>query len=270
LLEIRQLEIRNLLCMFFRKTNLIILVIIICIIGLIIASIFYFTRDKEGEDVDVNAELEALKEANRENMQGLSQFKNSLSPLNQDDHLWGNIEAPIKIIVYSDFDCPFSAQFSAVIEKIKEEYPEKVVIAMRHYFFSNHPNAWPAALAAECAAEQGKFWAMQEKIFQAKRDNKLSVSKLKEGASELGLDEDKFNQCLDGKKYKDKVHAQVAEAQVAGAVGTPTVFVNDIILPGAYPFEDFINSGGEKEEGMRSIIEKLIENSKHLPAGEAG
>ena len=178
--------------------------------------------------------------------------------INAADHLKGQLNAPVQMIVYSDFECPFCSQFAETTKKVEQEFKDKVVIAFRHYSLAGHPQAEKAAEASECAALQAKFWQMHDKLFADNVAGRMSLEQFKQDAVELGLDQNKFNQCLDSGRYADKVSAQKAEGDQAGVTGTPTSFVNGNIYPGAYPFEDFIGSDGKPEKGMKSIIGNLL------------
>ena len=179
-------------------------------------------------------------------------------PIDATDHLSGQLNAPVQLIVYSDFQCPFCSQFAETTKKVEQEFKDKVVIAFRHYSLAGHPQAEKAAEASECAALQAKFWQMHDKLFADNVAGRMSLEQFKQDAVELGLDQNKFNQCLDSGRYADKVSAQKAEGDQAGVTGTPTSFVNGNIYPGAYPFEDFIGSDGKPEKGMKSIIGNLL------------
>ncbi|MFH1583162.1 MAG: thioredoxin domain-containing protein [Candidatus Falkowbacteria bacterium] len=179
-------------------------------------------------------------------------------PINIADHVWGDIKAPVQIIVYSDFECPFCARFAATMKVIKENFKDNVAITFRHYPLLGHPEAESAAEVAECAAEQGKFWEMHDKLFADNVAGRMSVEQFKQDAADLGLNQEQFNQCLDSGKYNDKITAQIAEGNKAGVTGAPTIFVNGDIYPGAYPFEDFTTPDGRQEKGMKSIISELL------------
>lgn len=171
------------------------------------------------------------------------------------DHVWGDIKAPVQLIIYSDFECPFCASFNKTIEQIKDYFKDQVVIAFRHNPLRSHPMALTAALASECASEQGQFWPMHDKLFAANLENKISTEQVNSDAKSLDLDIVKFSQCLDTQKYKDKIQEQVLEAINSGVIGTPGNFVNGELSSGAVPFADYTSSDGNKYEGMKKIIE---------------
>lgn len=183
-----------------------------------------------------------------------------LRPIDETDQVWGDANAAVKIIIYDDFECPFCADFFKTTDQIKEEFGDKVAIAFRHFPLSSHPNALPAALASECAAEQGKFWEMYDKLFTDNISHQMNIDQYKRDAAQIGLDQAQFNQCLETEKYKEKVLAQMLEGKNIGVTGTPTIFVENEIYPGAYPMDDFTDKQGNKQEGMRSIINRKLVN----------
>ncbi len=152
----------------------------------------------------------------------------------------GDPKAPITIVEFSDFQCPFCGQwFKNAYSQINENYIKKgtVKLVYRHFPLSFHPQANPAANAAECANEQGKFWEMHDRIFT--NQEQLSPENYKAWAKEFGLDTTKFNSCYDTKKYDSKVTADFAEGSGVGVSGTPSFFVNGTLIVGAQGYDAF-------------------------------
>ncbi len=160
-------------------------------------------------------------------------------PVTADDHVKGGKNAKVTLIEYSDFECPFCARHYETMNKIVKEYGDKIQIVYRHFPLSFHSNAEKAAEASECAAEQGKFWEMHDKIFEANLAGEMSVAKWKEVAKKLGLNTSKFNDCLDSGKYASKISQQMNEGSAAGVEGTPATFVNGELVSGALPYDQF-------------------------------
>lgn len=235
-------------------------IIIICIlIVAIVSSIYLFKSSNNLENIYSESEEDSLKENNKEAIEAGSQFKNFLvKETDKSDHIWGDINAQVQIIIYDDFECPFCARFYDITAQIKQKFGDKVAIVFRHYPLSMHANAMLAALSSECASEQGKFWEMYDNLFNDNKLNKLSLEQFNKDAEELDLDTVEFAKCMDSKKYNNKIQLQKVEGKQAGASGTPTVFVNGELLPGAYPFEDFIARDGSQQDGMKSIIERHL------------
>jgi len=149
----------------------------------------------------------------------------------------GPAGAPIEIIEFSDFQCPFCLRANPTVEQVLKTYGDRVRFVYRHFPLGNHPNARPAAEASQCAAEQGKFWEYHDRLFA--NPSKLSDADLKQHAAALGLDAAKFNGCVDTHKYKAQVDADMQAGEEAGVNGTPAFFVNGRMLSGAQPFDQF-------------------------------
>jgi protein-disulfide isomerase len=149
----------------------------------------------------------------------------------------GSTGAPIEMIEFSDFQCPFCLRANATVDQVLKTYGDKIHFVYRHYPLPNHPNARPAAEASACAAEQGQFWPYHDRLFE--QQSKLSDSDLKTHAAALGLDTARFNACFDAHKYKSRVDGDVKDGEEAGVTGTPAFFVNGRLLSGAQPFEAF-------------------------------
>ena len=152
----------------------------------------------------------------------------------------GQKNAPVTIVEFGDYQCPFCQRaFQQTFPQIKKDYVDtgKVRYVFVNFPLSFHPNAEPAAEAAECANEQGKFWEYHDKLFenQATLGNDL-YPKL---ASDLKLDTAKFKQCLDSGKYKQQVQKDLDYGQTIGVSGTPSFFINGIRIVGAQPYEAF-------------------------------
>ncbi len=159
-----------------------------------------------------------------------------------DDPALGNSKAPITMIEFSDFQCPFCGRFFNDTElKIIEKYVKtgKVYLVYRDFPISSiHSYAEKAAEAGECAHEQNKFWQLHDLIFQNQLD--LTVSALKKYAGRVSsLDVNKFSKCLDSGKYRNEVAKDVKDGEDAGVRGTPTFFINGTALVGAQPFDVF-------------------------------
>jgi protein-disulfide isomerase len=164
-----------------------------------------------------------------------------------DDYVFGNKNADVVIIEYTDFECPFCARHFETAQQIKKEYGNKIAFVTRHFPLSFHPSAQKAAEASECAGDQGKFWEMYEELFALNTAGTMSVAEFKASAKSLGLNTSKFNKCLDNGTFAEKVKSQQAGGGLAGVSGTPATFINGQFISGALPFENF-----------KSIIDSLL------------
>lgn len=155
-----------------------------------------------------------------------------------DDARIGPKNAPVEIIEFSDFQCPFCARAAPTVNQIVAEYGDQVSIVYRDFpLDSIHPMATPAAIAAECVREQGgdeSYFDYHDKIFA--NQGSLSDASLKTWAKDLGYD---IDNCLDSQKYLDEVRKDLADAQAAGGRGTPYFVINGKPLSGAQPFDAF-------------------------------
>lgn len=169
-----------------------------------------------------------------------------IQPVSKDDWIKGDKNAKVSIIEFSDTECPFCKRFHATMQQVLAEYDGQVNWVYRHFpLTSLHSKASREAEATECAGEQkgnDGFWAYIDRLFEiTPSNNGLQDGQLSEIAQYVGLDVDKFNECLESGKYKNKIQNQINEAQKAGARGTPysVIIVGDqnIPIPGALPYE---------------------------------
>ena len=149
----------------------------------------------------------------------------------------GPADAPVTIVEFSDFECPFCAALQPTLERVKAEYAGRMRLVFRHFPLTGiHPNAWRAAEAAACAGEQGRFWDLHALMFSEQAA--LSAGDLREKAARLGMDTAAFGACLDDRRYHDAVHADVDAGIEAGVEGTPTLFINGRPVVGVVPFDE--------------------------------
>jgi protein-disulfide isomerase len=148
----------------------------------------------------------------------------------------GPDSAPVTIVEFSDFQCPFCARLVPTIEQVKQKYGDKVRVVFRQFPLNFHQFAQKAAEASLCANEQGKFWQLHDAMFQ--NQQALGIDQLKAKAAELGMNADQFNQCLEQSKYADQIKADVDAGTKAGVSGTPAMFINGRFLSGAQPLNE--------------------------------
>jgi len=150
----------------------------------------------------------------------------------------GDANAPVTIVEFSDFSCPFCRKAEATISAMLAMYPGQVKLSYRDYpLLELHPNAQVAAEASRCAAEQGKFWEYHDLLFAYQ--DKQSREGLMEDARTLKLDEKQFNECLSSGRYKMQIEQDMQMATRAGIVSTPGFYINDTLVSGAQPAEVF-------------------------------
>ncbi|NQV12113.1 thioredoxin domain-containing protein [Candidatus Uhrbacteria bacterium] len=162
-----------------------------------------------------------------------------LPAITDDDHVRGNLsKAKVVLVEYSDFECPFCSRHHPTMEAIVEKYGDDVAWVLRHFPLTNiHQNAIPAAVASECANEQGKFWEMADSLIDNYQS--LSPSMYEKLAGDLRLDIGDFKECLDSGKYDSHISDEQAGGASAGVTGTPATFVNGSLVSGAVPLVQF-------------------------------
>jgi len=149
----------------------------------------------------------------------------------------GPASAPVTLVAFSDFQCPFCSRAVPTLKEIEGQYQGKLRIAFKQLPLPFHDHAHLAAEAALAANEQGKFWQYHDKLFA--NQQALDRASLERYAQELGLDMAKFKSALDSGRFKDRVDADAREGAAVGATGTPTFFINGTKLVGAQPVDAF-------------------------------
>lgn len=167
-----------------------------------------------------------------------------------DDPMLGEEDAPITLIEFTDYQCPFcSRNFEQTYGQIKKDYVDtgKVKYVVRDFPLSFHPHAQKASEATECADDQGKFWEMHSKMFQTQSTwSSLAdaIPTFKQFAKDLGLNTSEFDSCLDGGTYAQEVKDDMADGSAAGISGTPGFWIigpdgKGQLISGAYPYDTF-------------------------------
>lgn len=154
----------------------------------------------------------------------------------------GGKDAPITIVEFGDFQCPFCRAAEKSLQQVHEKYGDKVRLVYMDFPLGIHTHALDAANAARCAGEQDKFWQYHDALFADQ--SKLAPADLKVTAAKLGLDAKKFDACFDKTKYQSGIRQDVAQGSSLGVTGTPTFFINGREISGAQRaknFEDIIN-----------------------------
>jgi protein-disulfide isomerase len=149
----------------------------------------------------------------------------------------GPRNAPVTVVLFSDFECPFCSRVEPSITQLEKDFPGKIRVVWKDFPLAMHQNARPAAEAARAAGDEGKFWQMHGKLFQNQRA--LDRSNLEKYAQELGLDLTKFRAALDSGKYSPQIDADMRAGQTVGVSGTPASFINGRKVTGAVPYETF-------------------------------
>lgn len=183
------------------------------------------------------SQVESFLEPNRVEIQTLS--SPSLGP----------VGAPVTLVEFSDFQCPYCARLAPVVKRIAGEYPGQVRVVFRQFpLRSIHAHAQKAAEASLCAFDQGRFWDMHDALFADIK--KLGPKDLTARAKKLNLDLDAFSHCLDSGKYAAAVQQDLEDGMAAGVSGTPAVYVNGRVLKGSKPYD-----------GIKKVIEEELQRA---------
>lgn len=149
----------------------------------------------------------------------------------------GNKNAPVTIVEYTEFKCPYCKRAQATLDKIHKEYGNKIRHIFRNFPIPSHKFAREAANAAYCAHEQGKFWEYHDKLFE--NQTQISEENIIKWAEEFKLDMSKFKKCYEAKTYDNLIERDLKEAEKLDVSSTPTFFINGTVVLGAQPFEEF-------------------------------
>jgi protein-disulfide isomerase len=154
-------------------------------------------------------------------------------PLDEADHIRGELRRPLELVMFGDFQCPFCLGAQSVLRQVHERFGDRLVFAFRHLPIpERHPLAPLAAEASEAAALQGKFWEYHDALFPVQP--KLSRATMLEVATDLGLDADRMAVEIDAGLHRPRVERDIESAAQSGATGTPSFFVNGTRHFGAY------------------------------------
>jgi protein-disulfide isomerase len=150
----------------------------------------------------------------------------------------GSASAPVTIVEFSDFQCPFCQRVAPTLKQLREVYGDKMRVVWKDFPLTQiHPQAFKAGEAAHCAGDQGKYWEYHDRLFA--NQQALQIPDLKKHAADLGLDANAFSTCLDGSKYGERVRDGVSQGSKLGVNSTPTFYINGRRLSGAQPYETF-------------------------------
>lgn len=150
----------------------------------------------------------------------------------------GPAHAPVTIVEFSDFECPYCKRATPILQELLDRYPEQVRLYYRHLPLPSHAHARPAAIAAVCAERQGQFWDFHDQLFLD--PGALDPEGLRRAAEQVGIDLEPFDECLGSAEAAARVDEDVAAANALGVTGTPVFFVNGIRVKGAQPLSRFV------------------------------
>jgi len=173
---------------------------------------------------------------NEKNKEENNSFKPVDIKISADDHIRGDQSASVIMVLFSDLQCPYCSRFHKTTKEVIENYSKKVKVVFKHFPLEQiHPFARPAALAAECAGEQGKFWEYIDDIFS--NQGNITTEYFLILADNLKLNSVEFKECLQSEKYNKKIEADLEEGKKAGVKGTPASIINGELISGSLSFD---------------------------------
>ncbi len=219
------------------RTSFIVLVLFLAALGVFAARVYSFYHKIDSGTLTA-AEIPDVSYASRLSTSQLAQASASnvggIDVVTTDDPSMGSKDAPLTIVEFADFGCPYSEQVSHVLRRLATLYPETIHYIYRDFPLADlHPEAVLAAVAGECAEEQKSFWAYHDKLYQ--HQDALSEEDLIRYAEEVGMDKRDFRTCLNSGRYTDEVVEDISDGSAAGVYGTPTFFLNGTRVEGAIP-----------------------------------
>lgn len=185
-----------------------------------------------------------------------------------DDPFKGPKTAPVSIVLFSDFQCPYCVKARATLKQVEQKYGDKVRLVYRDFPLPMHKQAFKAAEAGQCAHDQGRFWEMYDKLYD--NPTNLEISSLKRYAAEIGLDGTTFGECLDSGRHAAEWGKDKADGESYGIKGTPAFLVNGRFLQGARPLEAFSEVIDEELARAASPLGGKAASLTYGPALERG
>jgi len=230
--------------------KIIIPLIILLVIGFVIVII---VKNNKADLKNNKSEVLSISDAKTQ-----SYVVNSYPEVKDDDKMFGSEKAPLKIFVYEDNSNLFSAQLADSLDKIYSENSDEVIIIVRPYVAKNSSFVKEAALAVECAGDQKKWAAMRALLFAKVKNENLNPGDFSAYAEQINLDKEDFLTCLTNIEKSAKIEELSAEAAKYNVVGAPTMFIEDEMILGARPYEDYVDSNGDNIEGLATLIARKL------------
>jgi protein-disulfide isomerase len=150
----------------------------------------------------------------------------------------GPLNAPITIVEFSDFECPYCGRVEGTLRQLVSRYPTQIRLAYRDFPLDFHPRAEPAAEASRCALAQGKYWPYHDLLFDNQQH--LESGDLSNYAARLDMNAKRFEECIQQRTYAAEVQHDLDEGRKLGVTGTPAFFINGVLLAGAVPVDEFV------------------------------
>lgn len=159
-----------------------------------------------------------------------------------DSYRTSTMSAAVTMVNFGDFQCPACGAYHSVVKQLEAKYKDTLTVVFRHFPLSIHPNAVPAAMAAEAAGKQGKFWEMHDKLYETQSEwsnEKSTTDMFVSYAKDMGLNVDQFKKDLSDKDLQNRINRDVTDANTLGINATPTFYVNNVKISNPASLADF-------------------------------
>lgn len=177
----------------------------------------------------------------------MTQIQQLTVPVSERDHSQGSEQAAITLVQYGDYECPYTRRSNASVKELQEQLGDRLRFVFRNFpLVSIHPHALRAAIAAEAAAAQGKFWEMHDTLFEEQKT--LEDADLTRFAEELGLDMELFRPEMAKRTYASRILEDVESGEQSGVEGTPTFFINGVRHNGSWDYETLLAAIEQAQE----------------------
>jgi protein-disulfide isomerase len=220
---------------FSRVTmNYVVIAVVFFVVGIVVGAISF------GRTATATLDREVIQDAVSEVLidAGILKPPADMAVLVDDDPYLGSADAPVVIVEFSAYACPYCGRhFNQTLSPLLENYGQYVRYVFRDFPTINPAISVPAALAANCALEQGSFWEYHTKLFE--NQQLLGAGYFVQAANDLGLNMDQFNNCLETEQYMNEINDDFNAGVAAGVNGTPAFLINGVFVSGARPYEDF-------------------------------
>lgn len=177
--------------------------------------------------------------------------------LKPDDRFFGSQSAPLRVFVFEDYTSLYSASLADTLDRINAESGDKVALVVRP-FSNNSLESAEAARAVICAGQAGKWKEMRALLFMKAKNRQAVADDWLSYAGQLKLDENNFLACLTNQKKSGTIEQLLEEAKTYGVQGSPTMFIGDEMVVGARPYDNFVDSNGDKIEGLKSLLDRKL------------
>lgn len=162
-------------------------------------------------------------------------------PVTADDHIQGSLDAPVVLVEYADYQCPYCGEAFSLVQRLQQRFGDELCLVFRNFpLVQSHPQALSAAITAEYAAKHGKFWEAHDALFRSQQQ--LGEVVYRELMRELGLPEEGLAQALDSQDYLLHVQRDIEGGMRSGVNGTPTFFINGVLFQPRRSFEELYDA----------------------------